>query len=92
MSDDLYWRQLPSARASTQLDRQLKYKLARHLWGHDGTLRGDRAVIQVGSPAEAFVKGLTACDVPGAAQLWQAVTAHGAVEVYIGDRDGPWDS
>lgn len=86
MSFSLHWRPVTTPPPDYYLDSQLKYRLARRLWDHDGTLRGQPVPISKGDLRMiGYLEALADQEVPGAKELLAAVQAHETVEIFIGD-------
>lgn len=84
MSTDLYWKPAPVVPEGARLPIALKYPLARLLWDHDGSLHGEPCIIGVrNTHVVGFLDGLAAAGVEGAAELAEAITKYGNVEVWI---------
>lgn len=90
MSFGLYWRPAPKeVPPAHDLPVDLKYVLARRLWGHDGTLRGEAVLTGTIIP---YLEGIADARgnsdaAEGARELIKAIKEHGAVELWIGDAD-----
>ena len=82
MSSSLYWCPVPKPDPERTLDFDLKKKIAPRLWGHDGSIHGNK--VEVGPAMVPYLEGLADCGVDGAADLIAAIHAHGAVELWIG--------
>jgi hypothetical protein len=85
----MYWRPAPrDIPPAEYLDDALKRRLAYRLWRHDGSLHGDHTTIGTDDrELIAYLEGLADANVDGARVLWDAIRAHGRVEVWVGDPD-----
>ena len=87
MTSTLCWRPVPKEPPPENvLPGALKLTIARHLWDHDGSLRGDPVTVD-----QAFVPYLQGvADAGGkevadaAGELIQAIREYGEVELWIG--------
>lgn len=82
MSTDLHWMPAPKDQPPPEiLGSALKRCLARRLWGHDGSLRGE--TVEVHESLLPYLEGLVDGKVDGAAELVAAIREHGAVLLWI---------
>jgi hypothetical protein len=87
MSTSLYWRPVPKETPPEHdLPYGLKRAIAERLWGHDGSLYGDKIVIDA-SYRQYFVglaDGGNGEIAEGALEVLKALDEHGAIEIWIG--------
>lgn len=82
MSSSMYWRPAPKERPPARpLSDDLKYRLARRLWDHDGSVGGDE--VELGKEDLPYLEGLADGGVDGADDLVAAIHDHGRVLVWI---------
>jgi len=85
MSSSLYWRPVPrDIPPAEELPYQLKKALSVRLWGHDGSLYGDKVELNKATPIIPYLEGLADAGVEGAEELIRAINIHDAVVVWIG--------
>lgn len=72
------WRSV--CRPGGELPCELKYKLSRKLWGTDGSIGGDPAI--VGKQLVPYLEGLRDAGVEGASELIGLIKTHGTVELW----------
>jgi hypothetical protein len=91
MSTNLYWRP-HSPTKGHDLPYELKSKLGRLLWDHDGSLSGqptalgrDSYVYHDGVRVDviSYLRGLKDAGIRGAKDLLEVIDQHGTVEVEI---------
>jgi hypothetical protein len=84
VSNNLYWRPVPKEVAPPgDLPDGLRFALARRLWDHDGSLRGD--TLEVGPELRPYLEGLADGRVEGAGELLAAIKEHGQVLIWIAE-------
>lgn len=81
MSSSLYWRPVPKLPEGQELPFELKKRLGRRIWNHDGSLTSDE--YEVGNELVPYLEGLADGNVPGAAELVAAIEEHGQVQIWI---------
>lgn len=82
MSTTLYWRPAPKNRPEPEdLPQELKTRLARRYWGHDGSLRSE--ALEFSRTDIPYLEGLADGGVAGASELATAIEQHGCIEVWI---------
>jgi hypothetical protein len=78
------------------LPQPLKYVLAKRLWGHDGSLRGEAIL---GKDSVEYLQGICDASDPdgdvakGAKMLMTLIRRHGDMKLWVGEwYDGPGDN
>jgi len=86
MSTSLYWtpapRDVPPAEG---LPYELKKAIAQRLWGHDGSVYGEKVELSRATAIIPYLEGLADAGVDGAAELIRAINTHDSVLVWIGE-------
>jgi len=87
MSTSLYWTPAPGdVPPAEELPFELKKAIAQRLWGHDGSLWGEKVELSRANAAIIpYLEGLADAGVDGAAELIRAINTHDAVLVWVGE-------
>jgi hypothetical protein len=82
MSSSMYWRPVPKDLPRPELlSYDLKHRLARRFWDHDGSLNGEP--IEFDATQIPYLEGLADGGVEDAQELIDAIREHGSVHVWI---------
>jgi hypothetical protein len=79
VSTNIYWRPINPDKQC--LPKDLKYKIARKYWGHDGSLGGEPVIID--KTDYAYFEGLKDAGVEGAEEIINAIDKYGEIEIML---------
>lgn len=86
MSTSLYWEPVKPRKANTNITDQLKYIIAPRYWSHDGSLMGEKVILDSGEISYlcGIKDGTRDADIKVSIELLiQAIENYGAIKIWL---------